>query len=611
MLSVTYTTAAGSTTLEFAQTTPATEQTARIQSALDVVAQAGGGTVTLSAGTFSITGTGTAADGALRVGSNTTFEGAGIGLTVLRMADGSTATTGIVRTDSGQELADGSFKTTHDVLIRNMSIDGNKAATTGDIDGIYTGPKPNSGQFDANITIDHVEVMNVSRYGFDPHERTVGLTITNSIAHDNGVDGFTIDASSGVLLENNIAYANGRHGFNIVTGSDQVTMINNEAYANGGSGIAIQTGDNEIRAWSQDITIIGGSLHDNGRFGIEARQVSALSVDGVSITDNARQGVSLQGVEDVSLTANTIAGNGTTLTPGTAEVKIDGYLQTFGDADPLNDRYIATRNVTIDGVAQPDPAVPAGVTLYSYVVTAGDDTITGSAGRDAIDAGAGNDAIAGGGGDDTLYGNAGNDRLDGGAGNDSLYGNAGDDRLTYSGGLDLLHGGAGFDTVDFSGLDAGVRVDLAQSSGANAWLAATSAALADLDKVEALVGTAFDDRLTGDPAANSFWGGAGNDTLAGAGGNDTLRGGAGNDLLTGGSGSDRFAFDSGWGSDTIRDFARGKDKVAFEGVAGLTGYAQLSITASAKGAVVAFGADQILLEGVKAAQLSASDFLFA
>ena len=144
-------------------------QTAAIQAALDAVADGGGGTVTLSAGTFTITGTGTAADGALRVGSNTTLEGAGIGETTLRLADGSTAVTGIVRTDSGQTLPDGSYKTTHDVTIRNLSIDGNASGTSGDVDGFYSGSRPDSGLRDTNITLDSIEIFNVSRYVFDPH----------------------------------------------------------------------------------------------------------------------------------------------------------------------------------------------------------------------------------------------------------------------------------------------------------------------------------------------------------------------------------------------------------------------------------------------------------
>ena len=65
------------------------EQTAAIQKALTAVASHGGGTVDLSAGTWTVAGTGKAADGCLKIGSNTTLSGAGMGETILKLADGS------------------------------------------------------------------------------------------------------------------------------------------------------------------------------------------------------------------------------------------------------------------------------------------------------------------------------------------------------------------------------------------------------------------------------------------------------------------------------------------------------------------------------------------
>jgi Ca2+-binding RTX toxin-like protein len=614
MLTITYSIAGGTlTTLSFPETTPPAEQRGLIQSALDAVASGGGGTVSLSSGTFTIIGTGTAADGALRVGSNTTFEGAGMGETVLKMADGATTTTGIVRTDSGQTLADGSIKTTSNVLIRNMTIDGNKSNTSGDIDGLYTGGRPHEGAYDSAITVDSVEIMNVSRYGFDPHEGTVGLTITNSVAHHNGVDGFTIDGSTDVVLANNTSYANGRHGFNIVTGTTNVTMTDNVATNNAGSGITLQTGDNEVRAWTSGITITGGTLSGNGRHGLEVRQVSDVDISGVTITDNVRQGVSLLGVSDVTLSGNRITSN------SGGVLKLDGYLQDFGDTDPANDRYVVTSGVTLDGAALTPPAPPAGVTEYTYVVTAGDDTITGSAGRDAIDGGRGNDVIAGHAGNDTLYGNAGNDRLAGGLGDDVLYGNDGADTLAYDAGFDRLDGGAGYDTIDFSAFSSAVRVDLAITSGANAFTSGTSAAtpttalttIADLDRAEALVGSAFADHLAGDGGANTISGGAGSDAILGGAGDDGLTGGLGNDTLTGGTGNDRFIFDAAWGRDTIKDFTRGKDRLFFEDSSGVNGFSDLSIRSSGRNnTIVTHGGDEIVLEGIKASTLTAADFVF-
>lgn len=597
-------------TIDVAETDTAAAQTAAIQSALTNAAGHGGGTVSLSAGTWTLAGTGKAADGCLRMGSDTTLEGAGLGATTLKLADGSSAVTGIIRTDSGKTLADGSFSTVSNVTVRGLTIDGNSAKTTGDVDGFYCGPKPGTAQADTNITLDRVEIANCSRYGFDPHEQTVGMSITNCSAHHNGVDGFVLDFCSSVTMSNNVAFANGRHGFNIVTGSHDVVMTNNDAFANGGSGIVVQTGDNEIREFTHAISISGGVVTGNGRAGIDVHMADDVDITGVSVTNNAGAGVSIAGTDHVALSGNSISGN------SGLPVKIDGYLQDFNDTDALNDRWIATKNVTIDGVAQVEPQQPAGTTAWTWKVTDGDDVITGSSGKDVIAAASGDDTVNGGAGDDTLYGNDGNDILDGGTGNDKVYGGAGNDRLMVSSGFDIVDGGAGSDTVDFSKFNAAITVDLA---GGGIEATSNGVGVADLFSIENVRGTSFNDIITGNALANvldggggadRLDGGAGNDTLIGGGGNDTLIGGAGNDVLTGGTGSDTFRFGPGWGQDTITDFTRKQDKIAIVGVNGLDAFAKLTITQSGADALVAYGADQIVLTGVQASSLAASDFLF-
>ncbi len=612
MLSVSYRTIDGqSFQIDLADTATSKEQTAAIQMALSTAASHGGGTVSLSAGTWTVAGTGKAADGCLKIGSNTTLEGAGSGATVLKLADGSTSVTGIIRTDSGKLLPDGSYATIDAVSIKSLSIDGNAAHTTGSVDGFYCGPKPGTAQADTNISLDNVEIMNCSRYGFDPHEQTVGLSITNSSAHHNGVDGFTIDFCSNVTLINNVAYNNGRHGFNIVTGSHDVTMTGNTATGNGGSGISVQTGDNEIRGWTDAIHITGGTLSGNGRAGIEIKEASHIDIDHVAISNNAMDGIRLAGVEDVAIWANSYAGNG-----GAGTVSIAGYLQDFADTDALNDRWIATHTVTIDGVRQADPVMPSGAALWTYQVSAGDDVISGSSGRDTIAAGSGHDTVNGNAGDDLLSGNDGNDTLNGGDGNDKLFGGAGADKLLFSAGYDVFDGGAGSDTIDFSKAGGGVTVDLAATT-VRAMIGGTAAA--DLTAIENLKGSSFADMLMGHAGANAIDGGGGsdsidgrdgNDALSGGGGNDRLAGGLGNDGMTGGTGSDVFAFAAGWGNDAISDFTRKQDKIEFAGVAGLTSFGQLAITQVGADAHVTYGGHDIALLGVTAATLTATDFLF-
>jgi Ca2+-binding RTX toxin-like protein len=153
------------------------------------------------------------------------------------------------------------------------------------------------------------------------------------------------------------------------------------------------------------------------------------------------------------------------------------------------------------------------------------------------------DVLTGDASANVIYGYGGNDIIDGGAGNDKLYGGYGDDRLIGGPGDDILDGGAGFDIADYSSAPGAIKIDLnstyAQDTG--------SAGRDTLTGIEGVVGSAFDDTLTGDANANRLEGGAGNDVLKGGAGADTLLGGAGDDILNGGVGDDTL--DGGDGFD--------------------------------------------------------------
>ena len=58
---------------------------------------------------------------------------------------------------------------------------------------------------------------------------------------------------------------------------------------------------------------------------------------------------------------------------------------------------------------------------------------------------------------------------------------------------------------------------------------------------------------TGNSLANVLIGNSGANTLTGNAGNDTLDGLAGNDILKGGTGNDTYAFNRGYGQDTIQE----------------------------------------------------------
>jgi Ca2+-binding RTX toxin-like protein len=75
--------------------------------------------------------------------------------------------------------------------------------------------------------------------------------------------------------------------------------------------------------------------------------------------------------------------------------------------------------------------------------------------------------------------------------------------------------------------------------------------------VENAVGSAFNDVLIGNGAANRLEGGAGNDRLEGRAGNDVLVGGAGNNVLDGGDGVDIAVFSGNRAGYTIGQGAQG------------------------------------------------------
>ena len=187
----------------------------------------------------------------------------------------------------------------------------------------------------------------------------------------------------------------------------------------------------------------------------------------------------------------------------------------------------------------------------------GNDFLLGTIASDAIDGGTGDDtasfanAFSGGSttgvtvdlnvqgvaqntvaaGSDTL---SGIENLVGSALNDTLTGDAGDNVIEGGLGGDTLVGGAGNDTASYAGAAAGVTVSLAAQGSAQNTVGAGTDTLGGFEK---LLGSAFNDTLTGDANANTVTGGAGDDTL-----NPGSNAAGAVDLLDGGAGSDTASF---------------------------------------------------------------------
>lgn len=233
----------------------------------------------------------------------------------------------------------------------------------------------------------------------------------------------------------------------------------------------------------------------------------------------------------------------------------------------------------------------------------GHDKITGSSGNDGLGGYAGNDQIDGRGGNDRILGGDGHDFLVGGLGNDTLVGGKGDDDLYIGTGADRVDGGWGVDWVYVSGT-AGVTVDLLRTD-----MQRVGKASAQLTSIENVWGTEGGDRLFGTEGANRMVGDEGNDVINGRGGNDVLIGRDGRDTMVGGTGRDEFLFFSGEGTDTIKDFVPGTDKIEF--FKNHREYGDPTIRDSGRDTRIVSGDNVIILENVDHRLISSDDIIFS
>ena len=249
-----------------------------------------------------------------------------------------------------------------------------------------------------------------------------------------------------------------------------------------------------------------------------------------------------------------------------------------------NDTYVVDNagDVVTENADEGTDTVQAAVT-YTLAANVENLTLTGNGNIN----GTGNaldNVIIGNSGNNILAGLGGSDTLDGGTGTDTasyaasssgvtvslaagtssggdaqgdtlisienLTGSGLNDTLEGNGANNVLTGGAGTDTVSYEHAGAAVTVSLAVGAAQNTGGAGTDT----LSSFENLMGSAFNDALTGSTAANVLMGLAGNDTLNGGSGADALVGGAGNDIMNGNDGNDTFVFAPGFGNDAINGF---------------------------------------------------------
>jgi parallel beta-helix repeat protein len=430
---------------------------------------AGRVTVVLPAGTLLVKGSGDKSDGAVSLLSGTALQGAGMSQTILKVADGWAGDiTGVVRTPFDE--------VTTNVGLFDLSIEGNRDATSGKIDGFYTGVRPGSTQQDADIHVSRVEILDCSGYGFDPHEQTLRLIIENSVSHGNGLDGFVADYIVNGIYRNNIAYGNDRHGFNVTTTTTGLLLENNIAYGNGSTGVVVQRGSENI-PWPSNVAIVGGQYYGNQKEGVLLNMADNVTIDGATIYGNLSSGVRIEGSTDTIVQNNRIFNNAQGADNQFDEISIRLRLDTTtGQTYYSVNTQILNNTIYSDGAIDARYGIreertntaggPTYITLsgnnisgmdsgaiftsvQKWIGTAGSNVFRGTSFDEDLSGRSGNDTIRAMGGNDYVFGDGGHDRLYGGDGRDWLFGGNGNDRLYGGRGNDTLFGDAGRDTLVF------------------------------------------------------------------------------------------------------------------------------------------------------------------
>lgn len=289
-------------------------------------------------------------------------------------------------------------------------------------------------------------------------------------------------------------------------------------------------GDDRIAGGAGDDVLNGGSGVDTLDYSLAAGAVTVHLQSGVASRDGHSGRDRIAGFEDVigSDHADSLVGDaGGNRLEGRAGsdvlIGLGGDDILVGGAGAANELY---------GGAGNDRYIVAAADTIIELANEGVDTVETSLTRFALAANLENLTFSG----DAAFTGTGN------ASANIITGGSGDDVLAGLGGNDTLVGGAGSDTADYSAASGGVVSQLFAGRTQNDGQGGTD----QLDSVENLIGSAFDDVLTGSGANNRLVGGAGRDVLMGLNGNDILVGGAGAaNELHGGLGDDRYVVEAG------------------------------------------------------------------
>lgn len=562
------------------------DDTQALQAAIDAAAEAGGGTVTVGAGTFLLTGTEGAA---LTLREGVTLQGKG-STTVLKLADGTSGVDAVVRSVGDHTGAKG------------LLLNANRDHTSGTISGWVNGSSD-------GVLLDHVTVVDASGYGLDLRGSNGNqVQVRSGFVSDSGLDGIIASGLGSSEISDTTSRDSGGNGFN-VTGP--LTLLEITSLSNAKNGVLAQDDGHGA------VQIIGGEVSSNQGDGVYLQGTQQAVVEHLSLGYNAGSSITLDGASSSQLDHNFFF-VGTRDNEGSAVQVRDsdgtrvqnntfiddrsvygGHLDTLpatlvetgtSDGTQVTGNYMAA-SLTPPVLIGADSALLANTdTVISYGTT-GDDYIGNgnSSQEDRVSyGGEGNDYLGSGSGHWVLVGGAGVDSLEGSGSNpihtsttlryltlsdsyrtateshtDRIHAfNASTDRFDLAA-LGITGLGDGHDgTVALAynaekGMTYLKSYDL-DSEGRRFEVALKGdyrGLLSDANFQTLIAGTDGADTLNGTThGEETLVGGAGRDTLNGRGSDDRLVGGTGGDRLTGGSGADTFVFD------TLADSQVGTDR---------------------------------------------------
>ncbi|XPV69995.1 MAG: hypothetical protein ACNI25_05315 [Halarcobacter sp.] len=387
---------------------------------------------------------------------------------------------------------------------------------------------------DGGDGIDTVDFSNVSTgtgeiINLELNEATGGDGIDDIYNIENVIGTKYVDTIIGDSLDNSI---DGGRGNDTLIGADgNDTLVGN-------------TGNDFLSGGLGDDSIDGGVGSDT---------VDYSDIKGgvrVDLSDNTEQNTQKAGLDTLSSVENLIGTSfDDTITGSSSDNSIvtregDDTIYASGGTDILNggsgEDLLSFANsansITVDLSITQEQSTGIGQTTISNI-----EDLEGSNNVDTLLGDFQNNKI---------YGLDGNDFINGKEGDDSLFGQAGDDTIVGGSGNDTIDGGtntAQGDSIDYTDSSNAVKLALA-NSGTDA-LATIGTEQDTVRNIENILGSKYNDTLSGNDDNNLLSGNAGDDILSGGLGDDILNGGEDNDTLSGGLGNDTLS--GGLGNDTV------------------------------------------------------------